>query len=945
MDIKITSYEADLDQEYENLTEKHRVIKFNLENALSRYIKEGKGKPVTIQGPYGSGKTQLLYHLFKFTWNKGGVAIYTHLEKIIPPQEMGPTGYAEYLKELMNEEIAMLKKGKSKLMMGKVRDYAVSRIRQTNSECANVLFVDEIEQRYKLLDDTVKTDDHSPMRDVIGRVNNGEAGFYLFLAFAPVSFYEFSKGEAQTGRFLPIMLPIVESKTFRNRFREIGNLIWWMGRGRYRGISRIRDILTTNISSIGEISKKELQDVSLNMGSIGGVKAIEQFEMVEKIDDFDNFRDFLIHLEPKREGGEIFVGSIKAVKKCRIYDNQKGNFSNILEKSLRNSNISRITDIGYYLSIILDGLSASDGKVPLFPDAEDWEELLNIVEEIVLDFEGENRLPLEDLKILENNVSDFTYYVLHNADWGNLKEGYCIAPKFLHTLFPFPTSSPNLVPDKTIAEQRENLGDQTYLGREERNGISIFFFLNEDKVRDFLMQESGSFLKETKTLVAVNLGGRKEIDMPELAHWLKNQGRLRVIPAFGTLSDFLVSFFYWIRNERKESLPISSLSTKLEEYHLVPVKDKARKIRYYNSRIMEYLKSELPKISSPKYVLADKTGFDEYKTGRVGFASELIGFSFVDSKQDMIAMYRFRDAFENSKFIKEESSREGTGVPTALERGRPVIKDRKTRSIIKGTVLKKIYDSFSKYIPDLAEVVNETSREDFVTIPADDDSKRIFEGIYLYCREWNDPSKAEEKFREIKSKWNAIVNEMNELSKEIKNFQKLTYENISLTHCLEIDKNKIEEIKKILEEYQTKISPYTKFLLSAFVEKTTEVLELKLNEIKKKLREFQYSIEDQIKKYRSAFENIQNFEKDTFGWINKNKYEIQREFEQRFGTACKNFTKGEKIDLENIPDVDIFFNSLGEIVDELHILEEIDESLKQCKTKAHKINKELREWR
>jgi len=946
MNGKMVSYEADIDQEYEDLTEKHKVIKSQLEETLKQYIKNGKGNPVTIQGPYGSGKTQLLYHLFKVSYEKGCVGIYTHLEKIIPrDKEMGPQEYAEYLKGVVNREVQILKEGKSELMTGKVRDYAVNNMKKTDTNKI-VLFVDEFEQKYKLLDSIVNTDDHSPMRAVIARVNTGEAGFYLVLAFAPLSFYEFSRGEAQTGRYLPIMLPIVEPNTFRSIFGEIGNLIWWMGRGRYRSVSRVQNILSANVSNIDEISKKELQDVSSNMGLIGGVKALEQFEIIEKIDDFNRFRNFLIRLEPKGEGEEIYAGSIKVVTKCLVYNNHKRDFNDVLEKSLRECGISKITDISYYLSVVLDGLSTSDGKIPLFTESEDWKELLSIIEEIMLDFEGEYKLPTEDLKKLQDNISDFSFKIRRNAEnLGNLKEGYCycITPQLLHILFPFPTSSPNLIRDKKIIEQRENLGDQTYLGKEEQNSISVYFFLNEDKIKDFLTQESKNFLKETKTLIAINLGSGKVNNIPKLARWLQNQGRLKIITPPRIISDFLVSFFYWVRNERKEGLPITGLLGKLEENQSIQDKDKARKIAYYNSRIKEYLSSELPKPAPPKYILIDKTGFDEFSTGRVGFASEIIGFSFVDSKQDMEALYKFRETFESSNFIKEESSKRGTGVPTALEKA--VVVDKKTKGILKGAVLRKISDSFSKHLPDLAEVVNETSQDEFTEIPADDALKPIFEGIYLYLREWKDHSKAEEKFRNIKSEWDAITEKINKLSGAIENFKNLTYENISLTHCMEMDKSIIEDILKILGDYQTKLSPYTKSLLSTFIEKTNDVLESKLNEIEKKLKEFQNTVEDQIKKYRSAYESIDSFDKDTFEWINKKEEEIKAEFQGKFKEICEDFTKRGKIDLENVPDVNLFLESVEEIMQELQILKDIDELIKQSKIKAQEINEKLKEWR
>lgn len=945
MDEKMISYyeadlEADLDQEYETLTKKHKTIKDDLETNLSSYLKEKKAEPVTIQGPYGSGKTQLLYHLFKFTWEKGGIGIYVHLEKIIPSQEMGASGYADYLKELLNKEIDLLRKGESELMMGKVRDYAVNHMREvSNSDNPIIVFVDEIEQQYKLLDERVTTDDHSPMREVMARVNRGDAGFHMVLAFAPVSFYEFSKGEAQTGRFLPKVLPIVQPKTFRKVFGEIGNLVWWIGKGRYRGVSRTQHIFRVNVPNINEISKKELQDVCRNIGSIGGVPALD-FEGIEKIDDFNNFKSFLIQLEPKGEGGEIYSGkNMKVVKKCRICDTKNHDLNNILEKSLRSSGASKVTDIAYYLSVLLDALSTSDGRMPIFTDWDDWEELFNMTEDVILEFEGEANLPAEDLKRLRDEVSDFSYNIRRNAENAIPSEEayYCITPSFLRTLFPFPISSPSLTPKK-IEEQRENLGDQTYLGKEERDGISVLFFLNEDKIRKYLVQESKSFLKETKALVAVNLGKEEEFDIPKLAEWLQKERRLKVITPRGVLSDFLVSFFYWIRNESQESLPVARLSEKLVENQSILEKDKARKIAYYSSRVKEYLDSELPKPPPAKYILRDKTGFDP----KIGFASRVMGFAFVDNKNDWEAIYKFRNEFESTQFVQAESSKKQTGVPTALQN--LVIEDRKTKTISTGAVLRRVNDSFGKHLADLKDVVEEISRDEFVTIPAEEDSKLIFEGIFLYLKEWEDPSKAAEKFQEEKSNWDGLISRINKLSAKIEDFEKSTDGNIPLTHSLEADKTKIAHIGKILGEYQTKTSPYTKFLLSEFIDKTIEVVEPKLNQIDKNFEGFRYSVGDEIKRYKVNLGNIESFDKDTFEWIDKSKDETQEEFQQKFEKECQIFTKGGEISFESIPDVTIFIENVGRIATELQILGEINEDIKQCKTKAEEINDKLRRW-
>lgn len=937
---EMISYEADFDREYETLSEKHENIKRQLEDALSSYIEKNKGNVVTIQGPFGSGKTQLLYHLFKFIWEKGCIGIYAHLEEIIPSQETGASGYADYLKDLVNKEVGVLRKGKSILMIGKVKDYAINHIRKIDGDAPIILFVDEIEQQYKRLNEKVRTDDNSPMREVIARVNRGDAGFYLVLAFAPVSFYEFSRGEAQTGRFLPIILPIVEPKTFRGFFGGIGNLIWWMGRGRYRGVSRTQDILKANILDINKISKKELYDVCKNTGSIGGVQALD-FESIEKIGDFNSFKDSFIHLWPKEKGTEIYGEDIQVVKKCRVY--KGNNMSEILDKSLWIGRISKRTNIAYYLSIILDGLSSPERKIPLFTDPEDWKYLFSIVEDIILEFEGESELPSDDLKKLEDNISDISYNIRSNAEKESepLEEGYCITPKFLLDLFPFPISSPNLMPDVPIEQQRESLGDQTYLGKEDNGGISVYFFLNIDKIKEYLSYEDKTYLNETKMLVAVNLGEENKFDMLKVAQWLNREGRFYVLTPRSILSDFLISFCYWVRNEKGESLPVLRLSEKMIENQTIPEKDKARKIAYYNSRVKEYLNSAILNIPPTKYSLKDKTGFGEFKSARIGLAQEIIGFAFIDGKNDFEAVYNFRKEFENTQFVRKESTDKKTGVPSALEN--LIVKGSKGRPAL-GATLKRIKESFNKYIPDLKEIAEELNIDEFATIPADEDSSLIFKGLFLYLKEWRDPSKGEEKFQKAKSNWANLIKKIDSISTKIREFEKLAEANILLTHRLEPDKNKIINVGNIVEKYKLKISPYTKVLLSTFIDKTIDVIEPKLNEVEKRFKEFQYSIEDKIKGYRSAFENIETFEKDTFEYINKSKKKLQKEFQQKFKDVSQELSKGAKIDLDNLPDVESFNESMEEIIDELNTLEDINENIRACKTKAQKINEMLKRW-
>lgn len=936
MDVT-TSYEAELEREYRELTEKHKVIKQELEAALSVYLKENRGKPYTIQGPYGSGKTQLLYHLFRFVWEKGAVGIYTHLEKLIPEHEMAAADYVNYLKGIVDEEVQSLRKSTSKLMsgrLGRVRDYAINHMKELgNEDHPIVIFVDEIEQKYKSLDEKVQTDDHSPMKETLRAVERGDAGFYLVLSFAPVSFYEFSKGEAQTRSFLPVMLPLLKANSLRETFGDLGNLVWWVGRGRYGWSLKVYDTLTINISEMGTCPKKEFLDVCRNIGLIGGVPSLV-VENVETIEDFNGFREFLIRLQPKLHGGEMFSGDVRIVKKCRICS-VAHDLDTLIEKSLRMSKISKVTDIAYYLSIVIDALSGPSGDKPIFVDPDDWRELFNMVGDIILEFEGEDFLPTQDLETLQSD-NDFVFNIRHDAEAiAPLEEAYCIAPRFLRSLFPFPISSPNLT-TKKIEEQRESLGDQTYLGREERDGVSVLFFLNEDRIKEYLIQQGKNYLTETKALLVVNLGEKEEYDLPKIAQWLKQEGRLWTATPRGILSDFLVSFFYWIRSERNMVLPLASLLQNLTDSQSIPDKEKARKIGYYSSRVREYLEHEIFRVPSPKYILRDKTGFDS----KIGFAAEVMGFAFVDNKNDLEAIYKFRQEFEKAQFVRSESTRKQTGVPTALQN---LVVETKGKISV-GAVLRRVNESFSKHLPDLANIVTELDLDEFKSIPTDESSELIFEGIFLRLNEWRDLSAASETLRESIFDWDALVKRINKLSESKKGFENLLDRNILFTDSLENDKARISNISKIINEFQVKISPYTKFLLSEFMDITRGIIEVKLNEIEKYFQQFRYGVEDEINRFRRGLEGIKNFETDTFEWIGKTKGAVKSEFQEELKNACLELTQGGKLNLESVPDSTVFANSVSDVADDLQILVDIDHSVKQCKSSAKEINSKLRAW-
>jgi len=290
--------------------------------------------------------------------------------------------------------------------------------------------------------------------------------------------------------------------------------------------------------------------------------------------------------------------------------------------------------------------------------------------------------------------------------------------------------------------------------------------------------------------------------------------------------------------------------------------------------------------------------------------------------------------------VRRESTAKLTGVPTALQN---LVVTSKA-NVSASALLRRVRDSFSIHLPDLKDVVDELDKDEFKTIPIDEASELVFEGIYLHLRAWKDPSEASEKLRGEKANWGSLVGRIEGLSARMKAFEEMVDENIRLTHSLEADRVKIANLGKILHAYETKLSPYTKFLLSTFADTTRRIIEVKLSEIEKSFQEFEYGVEDEIKRYRSSFESVTSFERDTFALVKKTKDEIRTEFQEQFRNACERLTMGARLHIEDIPDTTEFIEGVTDATAELQILADIDGDVRQCIAEAKQINTRLRAW-
>ena len=80
----VLGYEAAIENDWLPLSDRHKAYLQQIDTYMDELSKGNMDIPrIAIVGPYGQGKTQLLFHIMKQTFQNGGVAIYTHADRIV----------------------------------------------------------------------------------------------------------------------------------------------------------------------------------------------------------------------------------------------------------------------------------------------------------------------------------------------------------------------------------------------------------------------------------------------------------------------------------------------------------------------------------------------------------------------------------------------------------------------------------------------------------------------------------------------------------------------------------------------------------------------------------------------------------------------------------------------------------------------------------------------
>jgi len=923
-------YEASIDKDWKDFTDIHAIIRKNLENSIEKFISGEKQNLLALWGPYGQGKTQLMYHLFKCSWIKGGIALFTKLEKLLPRDEMGSDQFKNHIETRIKQSITKIKNGKiedADLLNNECKNWLKQWLKNNptreNLEERAILLIDEMEQNYLSLLGRVKTDDNSPLKDC-----TAQNSFMIIAAFAPTSQYEAMTGEAEKRRWEPYMLPTLPAEVLREKNAKYGNFVWWVSKGRLGLAFKILDVLQNrplnDFKDFEEFANKEV-------GSIAKVPSIDTSELA----NYMKIKDYIIELFPHPEvkhGRGVVSG--KFIKEEEFID--------ILKEGLTKEGweVKGIELFSNYLKYVISALSNEKGfLLPQENDGNDPKRILTLLK-TAIDFAIETEGKKEAIASIYDRIYRWEtfaqfYYTKIFTRVSNLSssDGSVISYDLLPRLFPLPITSP-VVGENSIEKSREILltdhPTTDYIAKDietvTEGQITFLYFINNQKLKQFIAAEVKEFLPPDRGIVCIVLENKENIKLDGVAGWLNTQNRMKIVYLPKMLRDFLISFMDYYQSPFQNKELRSILQERAEEEFK---KDKtlSRKLDYYKNILNEFIKfnSNLT-LSRAKFEVENKDTINKYRT-RYDKFSDVAGLSFCKINE-LSTFYGFKQIIMGSDDLRELR----TGVSGLLK---DVSVSKVGEKPLKlSTTLETIKHSYESELYNLTALANLVDEDGFIKLSSEANSKEVLRGIFKYIKipQYDKSSIVREITDAIKS-IDQLKESREELNKAFSGFK--------------IKESKSERTKEkwngILEILKNLNGGYVEYLNCDFAK---VVLEKFKDDILSKdqngLTEWQRNKED-VENYNEMLIKIDNLQYAP-KWLKIDKDGIKKKLQEGYSSAIKSLTNfQDEVDFNAVNDLnwDSFNDELGQFNKDLDLIMKIEEKLKRIITMANELNKIL----
>lgn len=245
-----------LDDSFEPLSKAHERALDAIEGAISDFAERAGPPPISIRGPFRTGKTALQYHGFKQAWKAGVPAVYVEASTLLQEYDGAAGTFESWVVERMREEVtAMANRDFDSLRWipsgtgsDSWQDWVEANVPEDINPERGVIFIDEVEQEYTEFLSVTGVDDDNPLRKLLDQPN-----LLPVLSMGQLSAYEFI-GDADLGRMKPVSIPPVTVEDIEDLLDArcadlaLGRLGFWLTRGRAARVHQL----------VEEASDKEL---------------------------------------------------------------------------------------------------------------------------------------------------------------------------------------------------------------------------------------------------------------------------------------------------------------------------------------------------------------------------------------------------------------------------------------------------------------------------------------------------------------------------------------------------------------------------------------------------------------------------------------------------------------------------------------------------------------
>lgn len=752
-ETKILGYEASIETEWLALSDLHEAYLKQIDTYIEALSKGNKNVPrIAIVGPYGQGKTQLLFHIMKLTFKNGGTAIYTHADRIVRLIERKtgqdgailPSELPPLLKEAILDDLKNLSKQSSLALITDPELLAYTRHQVSIDRTKNlqVLLIDEVEQAYELLQQKIQTSDRNPIRSLLDSKD-----VYTVLAFAPRSIYEYKlgatlgEGEAERSRFETFYLPPVISRQTKKFLgisdKGFANFLWWMSRGRARFL--IKAFQQSRNYSLKQ--QRGFRSFAEAMGNISGVPCFDLDALIDRSGKFvSNWKEVLclVPSETREDRERALLFNMDG-----DFDRKATEFFGKLGFAGKHSLV-----LADYFSLLLDAVSDDAGQSVV--KKKDSLALVRATYELALEHTHDEKLitelqkRLDDLQVqldLRYSLPD----MMEEAGMAESVKPNRVLPFDFDKLlefFPFPLSSPQL-PEASKEEVNKWLNElpDVPIAEDEESSSVVLFFKDFDHFNRYCEYEKHAFVEKVlperkRTAILLLQGEISSKDLPAITRWLKNQHRLEIQKLRPSLlSDFVPNALYRVKPDLKQPRPYlrKQLEILRKEFEDKGDRATAGKILRYCSALNELLRLLPAELAgSTKSFAYERKGvafegeFSKQRGTQAFFYPFTLAF-FGEDQEGLRALAQIRSSAERSVKPLFEFLPEAGGYRTAI-RFLPII-DRKGIPRHNDSV-EAISNQYKDRIDDIDGLGKLLSREEFVNLVEDELTRYLLQSYH-----------------------------------------------------------------------------------------------------------------------------------------------------------------------------------------------------------------------